>query len=692
MTEYVESIEPSASVAEANRAAGQRTSQGNGDDFKDAGQNLMAVPDVPVIPSRKDPSKVVWDFQAYDFLEAGERMEMPTVNGSLLRQSQLTAVAGLFLVSSGQHSIYQVRGYDLSNMTIVDGDDGLLVIDPLACYETAQYALKLFRDTTGNQKPVKALLYTHSHVDHFGGSRGLFGDDDRLDPLLDVIAPEGFLEHAVSENVYAGPAMARRAEYMYAAALPKSPAAQVGSGLGLTISTGEVTLIPPTRYVGSAEIQPIPQDKWQAEDVIPWRPGLCRLHAAGIRMIFQLTPGTEAPAEMNIYFPESRTLCVAENATHTMHNILSLRGAQVRDAHAWSKYLTEAIQTFGENTEVLFASHHWPRWGNAAILDFLGNQRDMYAYLNDQTLRLINRGFTGIEIAEKLQHLPAALGGHWYNQGYYGSLSHNLKAVYQRYMGWYDGNPAHLWTLPPQEAGVAYVAAMGGPEAVVEAARRAYESDTTHGFRWAAEILNHVVFAAGAEADGGIPAAVLTEAKQLQAKVFTQLGYGAENGPWRNVFLTGAEEIVGGPQPLITTQSSVDLVRSLSLEQYFSALARSVDGPRAAADNPAPIVLRWIITDTGQECTTTLRNGVLVYVEGKDVVAGEPQATISLTRKTLDALAQSPLFRKNFDALLTANPPQITLADPAEQQAADKVFATLTVADPKFPIVTPRRD
>ncbi|WP_224277788.1 alkyl/aryl-sulfatase [Streptomyces sp. LS1784] len=709
--EYTEPVEPTPGIAEANRKVSEAVGaadEKDGRDFADAGRFLIAPPDVPVIYSRRDREKVVWDFTAYDFLTDSDPGSGPsTVNGSLWRQGQLTAIAGLFQVTSCRaYRIYQVRGYDLSNMTIVESDEGLIVIDPLACYETAQAALQLFRDKTEltkEQRPIKGVVYTHCHVDHFGGARGLFAElGDALEPDVPVVAPEGFLEHAVSENIYAGPAMARRAQYMYAAQLDKGPTGQVGSGLGLTISTGEVTLVPPTVYIGGPEHQPVPKTQWNDQAyVIPWRPGLYEYELAGVQLLFQLTPGTEAPAEMNIYLPDARALCIAENATHTMHNILSLRGAQVRDAHAWSKYLTEAIQTFGKETDVLFASHHWPMWAevdesteklsNVRILEFLNKQRDMYGYLNDQTLRLINAGQTGIEIAEELKTLPPGLNDHWYDRGYYGSVSHNLKAVYQRYMGWYDANPAHLWELPPVQAGASYVQAMGGAEAVVAKAAEAYGKDTAQDFRWAAELLNHVVFGA-ADPDSGISATALQQAKELQAKVLTQLGYGAENGTWRNAYLVGAQEVVGGPQPAIISQSSADLIRSTTLEQYFSALARSVDGPTAAEQYRAPIVLDWVFTDetgaeTGVRCTTTLRNGVLVFVDGGDRLVDVPDAVIRLTRKTLDELAERPGFKHNFDTAVADK--VVLLEGDHAQEAADQVFGTLTLPDPQFPIVTP---
>ncbi|MFD9903405.1 alkyl/aryl-sulfatase [Streptomyces sp. NPDC059063] len=675
MPEFVEPVQVSASVAEANRKVTE-TVPPSPEDFENATRGLVAVPDVPFIPARTSGDEPVWDFVGYDFLRDGDETSPAEVNASLWRQGQLTAVAGLFQVVSGpEGSIYQVRGYDLSNMTIIEGDQGIIVLDPLASYETANYALRLYRKATESQKPVVGVIYTHSHVDHFGGVRGLFDEQGGQVPDIPVIAPDGFLEHAVSENVYAGPAMARRAEYMYAAKLDKSPYGQVGSGLGLTISTGEVTLVPPTVSVGDAEHGPVPRDLWTSEDVIPWRPGLYRQTVGGIRMVIQLTPGTEAPAEMNLYFPQFRALCMAENATHTLHNLITLRGAQVRDAHAWSKYLTEALQTFAEHTEVEFASHHWPLWGREKIVEFLGVQRDVYAYLNDQALRLINQGRNGLEIAEELS-LPASLADHWYTRGYYGSVSHDLKGVYQRYLGWFDGNPAHLWTYPQAEAGRRYVEAIGGPDAVVRQAQAAYDGGD---YRWAAELLNHVVFGLPDQSE---------PAKQLQARVLSQLGYGAENGTWRDFYLTGARELTVGVENR-ATQEAGDLVNSLSLEQYFAAMARSVDGPKAAAEQRTPIALQWRVTGTPeQSCTTTLRNGVLVFVPGKDILAGTPQATITLSRAALNGLYLSgPDFPRNFRTAVEKG--EITLGGPEQQAYADTVFGYLTLPNPKFPIVAP---
>ncbi|MFB7631363.1 alkyl/aryl-sulfatase [Streptomyces sp. NPDC056149] len=691
MTAESEPIQPTPSVAEANRRAIE-TIPPSAEDFQDASRGLIAVPDVPAIPSR-DGKETVWDFVQYDFLrEAGDDAAPSSVNASLWRQGSLTAQAGLYHVAArGPRAVYQVRGYDLSNMTIITGDTGLVIVDPLTSFETAQAALQLYRSATEDSRPITGLLYTHPHVDHFGGSRGLFADRNGNPPLgLKVFAPQDFLDHAISENVFAGPAMSRRADYMYAPRLDKSPTGQVGAGLGLTISTGELTLVTPTDYIGGPQHQPVSAELWPASNVIPWRPGLYQVTIDGVQLVFQLTPNTEAPAEMNIYLPELRALLAAENATHTMHNILSLRGAQVRDPHAWSKYLTEAIQTFGEHTDVVFASHHWPRWGKENILTFLANQRDMYGYLNDQTLRLIDAGYTGIEIAEQLQQLPPSLADHWYNRGYYGSMSHNTKAVYQRYIGWFDGNPANLWSLPPVEAGVQYVKAMGGPKGALTVAQQAAEAEPPQ-YRWAAEVLNHIIFAAGDPLPAGqtdayeVPSDILQQAKDLQAQVFTQLGYGSENGTWRNFYLTGAHELQNLPEAPLS-KGAADLVKSMTLEQFFSALAKSIDGPQAAAEQTEPIVLRWIVTTDNQMCVTTLRNGVLVYVEGGDPLARTTDATITLSREALERLALAGhRFKENFDNEVTKGTIQTD-----NQAAADTVWDYLRFPDPVFPIVTPR--
>jgi alkyl sulfatase BDS1-like metallo-beta-lactamase superfamily hydrolase len=421
---------------------------------------------------------------------------------------------GLFEVVPG---VYQARGLDLSYISFVEGDRGVIVIDPLISVETAAAAIGLYRQHRGD-RPVTGLIYTHSHVDHFGGARGILPGDTA--DGVPVLAPAGFGGHAVSENVYAGTAMNRRAVYMYGAIVPPGATGQVGTGLGAGTSTGAVTLIPPTVDIVRTG---------QEETV------------DGVRMVFQMAPSSEAPAEMHIWFPDRRAFCAAENATHNQHNLLTLRGAEVRDPHAWAGYLTEAIDMVGDEADVLFASHHWPTWGRERVVEFLALQRDLYAYLHDQTLRLLNQGLTGPEIAEAVQ-LPPALEQAWHTRGYYGSTSHNVRAVYQRYLGFYDGNPAHLWPHPPVEAARRYMSAMGGPDAVVALAGEAFREGD---YRWAAELLNHAVFA---EPD-------LAPAQELLADTYEQLGYGAENGTWRGIYLSGAYELRHGivPTPVNTS-------------------------------------------------------------------------------------------------------------------------------------------
>lgn len=532
--------------------------------------------------------RLVWDLDAYRFLD-GPAAE--TANPSLWRQGQLLIKDGLFEVVPG---IYQLRGFDLSVMSVVEGETGVIVIDPLISRETAEAAFELYTRHRG-ERPVVAMIYTHSHIDHFGGVKGIITDDDVTSGRTQVIAPAGFMDYAVSENVYAGTAMARRAGYMYGAALPKGPAGQIGTGLGQTTSLGEPTLIAPT-----VDITHTGQE----------------LVVDGVRIEFQITPGTEAPAEMNFYFPDHRALCSAENTSHTLHNILTIRGAEVRDARAWAAYLTETIDRWGEHLDVVFASHHWPTWGRERAVAFLEAQRDLYAYLHDQTLRFMNQGYVGAEIAEMIE-LPPALEAQWHTHGYYGSVSHNVKAIYQRYMGWYDANPAHLWSHPPVEAAVRYVAAMGGVDAAVAEARRAFDEGD---HRWAAEVLNHVLFADETNA----------EARALQAATFEQIGFGAENGTWRNAFLSGAHELRHGQFGTPTTSSAPDVVGALTVEQLFGAVGTRIDGPRAWDER---LLVNWVITDEDAVHVTELRNGVLIHRRVAEPVADH--TTFHLTRPAL---------------------------------------------------------
>ena len=442
---------------------------------------------------------VIWDNDTYAFLDAACP---PTANPSLWRQSGLVAAQGLYEVTPG---MYQVRGLDLSNMSFIEGETGVIVVDPLISQETAAAALALYREHRGD-RPVTGVIYTHSHIDHFGGVKGVTSQEEVDAGRCPIIAPVGFLEHAIEENVYAGTAMARRAAYMYGAALPAGRAGR---------DRGRARARPPRPAPRPSSCRPSTSPSTGQVETVD-----------GVRIEFQLTPGTEAPAELNFFLPDIGALCMAENATHTLHNLLTLRGALVRDPHVWSSYLTESIELFASRADVLFASHHWPTWGRDKLTAFLSEQRDLYGYLHDQTLRMINQGYTGLEIAEIIE-LPPALRNAWHAHGYYGSVSHNVKAIYQRYMGWFDGNPAHLWEHPPVESAKRHVDFMGGADEVLRKARVCFDEGD---FRWTAQVLNYVIFA-----DPGNQ-----QAKALQADTFEQLGYGAENGTWRNFYLTGA--------------------------------------------------------------------------------------------------------------------------------------------------------
>lgn len=599
-------------------------------DFADADRGFIAGLSPCVIKAAD--GRVVWDNDAYSFLDG----PAPTsVHPSLWRQSILAAKQGLYEVVPG---IYQVRGFDISNITFVESDNGIIVIDPLVSTEVAAAALALYRTHRDGERPVVAVIYTHSHVDHFGGVLGVTSQADVDTGVVSVLAPEGFVAHAVSENVYAGPAMTRRATYMYGALLPRGPMDQVGCGLGQAASTGEVAMIVPTidiRKTGETHT------------------------IDGVQIEFQMAPGTEAPAEMHFYFPRFRALCMAENATHNLHNLLTLRGALVRDPHAWSGYLTEAIDTFADRADVVFASHHWPTWGRDNIVGFLSLQRDVYAYLHDQTLRLLNQGHTGAEIAESFQ-LPPALERAWHTRGYYGSVSHNVKAIYQRYMGWFDGNPGRLWPHPPEALAPRYVEAMGGVDRVADLAREAFDAGD---FRWAATLLDHAIFTDSEHAG----------TRALYADTLEQLAYGAENATWRNFFLSGATELRDGNFGTAGQVASPTMLSQLTPEQIFDGLAIRVNGPRSWDQDSAIDVA---LADSAVNYRLALRNGVLVHRK----VAPNP-ATATVTVNVVDKVRLLAVAMGDFSS------PGLELS--GDQSALQALLSVLDGPDPNFNIVTP---
>jgi alkyl sulfatase BDS1-like metallo-beta-lactamase superfamily hydrolase len=577
---------PTRSTAEANRAAGAALALADATDFEDAERGLLArLPDVVVTGPAGD---AIWQTSAYAFQQG----EAPaSVHPSLWRQARLNNLHGLYRVTDG---VYQVRGYDLSNMTLVEGASGWIVVDPLTARETAAAAWALVGRELG-ERPISALIFTHSHIDHFGGVAGVLSAEEAAERGVRIVAPAGFMEEATSENVLAGIAMSRRAGFMYGRQLARSPRGHVDSGLGKAPAFGTPGILPPTELVDRT-----PQDL--AIDGVPFR--------------FQFAPESEAPAELTFYLPDRKAFCGAEIVSHTMHNLYTLRGAKVRDALKWSGYIDEAIGLFGD-AEVMFASHHWPMWGNERIVDYLKKQRDTYKFIHDQTLRLANSGATPREIAEQLE-LPGSLRPSFANRGYYGTVRHNAKAVYQGYFGWYDGNPAHLDPLPPVAAAERYVEFMGGGAEVLRKAKQSFDAGE---YRWVAMVLDHLVFAEP-ENQG---------ARALLARAYDQLGYRAESGPWRDVYLSAAYELRHGtPEGGFSLADAADLLRQTPIERFLEAMAARVDG--SAADGKE-LTVNIVLTDVGESFVLTLENAVLHH--SRRAPEPDANATIRITRELL---------------------------------------------------------
>jgi alkyl sulfatase BDS1-like metallo-beta-lactamase superfamily hydrolase len=587
-------VPPKAATA-ATKAANQQVLQAlpfsDKGDFDDAKRGFMGAPETLTI--KNAAGTVVWDLESYKKFIALDKPAPDSVNPSLWRNAQLNMQYGLFKVAD---RIYQVRGFDLSNITFVQGDTGWIVFDPLISTETAKAAYDFVTSKLG-KRPVLAVVYSHSHVDHYGGVRGIVDEADVAAGKVKIIAPEHFTEHAVSENVIAGNVMGRRAIYMYGALLPRDERGGLNGGLGQTNSTGTITLIVPSEEVKKTGTE---------------------ITVDGVRMVFQMTPGTEAPAEMNTYFPQFKAMWMAENSTNTMHNILTLRGAQVRDALKWAAYLNETIDLYGPEVEVKFQSHHWPQWGNQKVIDYWKKQRDMYKYMHDQTVNLMNKGYIGSEIAEMIK-LPPELENYWPNRGYYGTLRHNARAIYQRYMGWYNGNPSDLNDLPPEPAARKYVEYMGGEDAVLKRAQSDFDKGE---YRFVATVLKHVVFA---NPDN-------KAAKGLLADTYEQLGYQAESGPWRGVYLQGAYELRNGvPAAGGLNTASPDTIRAMPPDMLFDYLAVRLNGPKAAGKK---IGLNIDFTDLKQQYGLVVENAVLNY--GKPLA--KPDAKLTMSKATLDSI------------------------------------------------------
>jgi alkyl sulfatase BDS1-like metallo-beta-lactamase superfamily hydrolase len=567
-----------AATVSANKAVSKALNLADPKDFEDATRGLIATPDALTVLG--PDGEVIWDMPSYDFIDG----EAPaTVNPSLWRQAGLNNIHGLFEVTEG---VYQLRGFDLSNMSLIRGASGWIVVDPLTSKETASTAMAFAREHLGDD-PISAVIFTHSHIDHFGGVLGVLGTDSDTQ----ILAPIGFMEEATSENVLAGTTMSRRSMYMYGNQLEHSARGHVGSGLGKSPAVGSPGIATPTRLIDTTG-ESITLD--------------------GVEFIFQNAPGSEAPAELTFYLPQHKAFCGAEVVSRNMHNLYTLRGAKVRDALKWSHYIDEAMQLFG-GADVYFGSHHWPLWGQADIADFLKKQRDGYKYIHDQTLRLAALGYTPREIAEELQ-LPESLRTSFPNRGYYGTLKHNAKAVYQGYFGWYDGNPANLDPLPPTEAAERYVKMMGGAQNILQQAQVYFDEGD---YRWVAEVLNHLVFA---QPDN-------TAAKALLAQSYDQLAYQAESGPWRDVYLTGALELrQGAPKAGLNFENAKDMIRQTPVEQFFSVMAVMINGPRAEGRIFSLVI---DFTDLEKQYRLDLENSVLHHHEVRSDAAAD--ATIRIT-------------------------------------------------------------
>lgn len=575
--------EASATTLKANQQFSLDLKLDDQQDFDDAKRGFIARPSGKILAA---DGSVLQDFDAYQFV-AGKAPA--TVNPSLWRHAILNAQIGLFKVTDG---IYQLRGFDIANMTLIEGKTGWIVVDTLTSRESASFALAFARQHLGD-KPVTAVIFTHSHADHFGGALGVISPKELAQRQIPVIASAGFMEEATSENVMVGTAMGRRSSYQFGKDLARSAKGNVDTGLGKSVVYGSLGILPPTQLITQATQE---------------------LTLDGINFVFHNVPGAEAPAELTFSIPHMKAYGGAENLAQTMHNLLPIRGAKARDALRWAEYMEQALAQTGD-AEIYFGQHNWPIWGNARIHEFIKKHRDVYKYTHDQTVRLINAGYTPREIADTVK-LPKSLAEHFGTRGYYGDLRHNVKAVYQFYLGAYDGNPANLDPLPPQESAKHYLALIGGADKAVAAAQLAFDQGD---YRWAAELLNHAVF--GQPDHKG--------AKELLARTYDQMGYMAEAATWRNSYLTGAAELRNGPPKQgISRAAFIEMLAQTPVERFLEAMAAGLDGPAADGKN---LKINLLLTDTKESFVLWIENAVLHYK--KAPASGDANATLSLTKE-----------------------------------------------------------
>jgi alkyl sulfatase BDS1-like metallo-beta-lactamase superfamily hydrolase len=621
----------SGSTVDAQKTAAASLPVEDGRDAAFAEQGFVATRTDPIIKSKD--GKPVWNLDAYAWMEGDAP---PTVNPSLWRHMKLLRKHGLFKVAD---TVWQVRGFDVSNMTVIKGQTGWILIDPLTSPDAAAAALDLVNGQLG-VRPVTGVVYSHSHADHFGGVRGVVAEADVKAGKVAIIAPDQFVEEAASENIMAGSAMGRRANYQFGLGLKPGPQGQMGSGIGKGIAGGASTLIAPTdsiRKTGDTRV------------------------VDGVTLEFQMVPETEAPAEMNVYIASARTFLAAEIATCSLHNILTPRGAKVRDALAWAGYLNEAINLYADRSDAIVSSHCWPRFGQSEVKSWLSGHRDNYRYLHDQTVRMMNQGMTQAEIAETIK-APQAISDQWYNRGYYGTYNHNSKAIYQRYLGWYDAVPANLNPHPPVERAKRFVADMGGGSKVIAAAKRAMQ---TGDYRWSSDLLNQLIFADPKNAEG----------RALLADSYEQQGYQAESAIWRNQFLSAAHDLRNGVQASIATQST-DMIAAIPTGLLLNSVATRLN---SAMIGDKTMAINFMVTDRKEQAKISIGNSVMI--SEMDAAHARPMATISGPRQLFLAM----LFLK----LPLAQLEKAGLKIEGDRAAVEALQASLDAVPGPFNIVEP---